>query len=331
MPTILSDFLNELQVPHTAGASDRAFHSMPFRSLFGFSRLLASYGIDSRALDLTDRTKLADVPAPFLARMKDAFVIVTDISPDGRVIYLAFGEKRSQPIDSFNRDFTGTILQAFPTPDSSEPDYRRNRLMEGAAEAKKVVLWLCGALLLLCGFISGRLWHNPGAVALVAVDIAGIMVTWLLTLKSLAIKNNRADRICAVLQEHGCDHVLENKASTFFGIFSWSEVGITYFSVSTLILLLFPQSMPLLAVLNACCLPFTFWSIWYQRFRIHTWCTLCVITQGLLWLQFGAYLWSGAWQGVGGICLLNFIPAVAAYGFTLMAVNRLMNYIKSRS
>ena len=62
MPTILSDFLNELQVPHTAGASDRAFHSMPFRSLFGFSRLLASYGIDSRALDLTDRTKLADAP-----------------------------------------------------------------------------------------------------------------------------------------------------------------------------------------------------------------------------------------------------------------------------
>ena len=41
MPTILSDFLNELQVPHTAGASDRAFHSMPFTSLFGFSRLLA--------------------------------------------------------------------------------------------------------------------------------------------------------------------------------------------------------------------------------------------------------------------------------------------------
>ena len=142
MPTILSDFLNELQVPHTAGASDRAFHSMPFRSLFGFSRLLASYGIDSRALDLTDRTKLADAPAPFLARMKDAFVIVTDISPDGRVSYLAFGEKRSQPIDSFNRDFTGTILQAFPTPDSSEPDYRRNRLMEGAAKAKKVVLWV---------------------------------------------------------------------------------------------------------------------------------------------------------------------------------------------
>ena len=54
MPTILSDFLNELQVPHTAGASDRAFHSMPFRSLFGVSRLLSCYGMASCALDLPD-------------------------------------------------------------------------------------------------------------------------------------------------------------------------------------------------------------------------------------------------------------------------------------
>ena len=99
------------------------------------------------------------------------------------------------------------------------------------------------------------------------IDIAGLYLTYLLVQKSLKIKNRVADTVCKALQEGGCDNVLEMKAAKFFGIFSWSEVGFTYFSVSLLTLLMFPQWICYLALCNACCLPFTFWSIWYQKFR----------------------------------------------------------------
>ena len=164
---------------------------------------------------------------------------------------------------------------------------------------------------------------------LAAVDFAGIFVTWLLLLKSLKVKSRSADRICGVLQEHGCDHVLEQKASTFFGIFSWSEVGITYFSLSTLLLFLFPSQIHNLALINGCCLPFTVWSIWYQKFRIKTWCTLCVTTQCLLWLQFFCYLAGGWWKDVFPIGL-PFFMMVAAYGAVLMAVNKVVSFIKRK-
>ena len=52
----------------------------------------------------------------------------------------------------------------------------------------------------------------------------------------------------------GCDSVLETKASKFFGIFGWSEVGFSYFSVSLLTLLIFPQWICYLALLQ-CLLP----------------------------------------------------------------------------
>lgn len=164
-------------------------------------------------------------------------------------------------------------------------------------------------------------------MALLLVDLAGLAVTWLLILKSLKVASHSADRICGILQDHGCDTVLEQKASSFFGIVSWSEVGLSYFGVSTAILLIFPQCIGWLALVNLLCLPFTFWSIWYQRFRLHTWCTLCVTTQALLWLQAGSYLWAGAWhhQLSSGWSLA---VIAAAYGAALLALNRLTTFIK---
>ena len=330
MATILSDFLTRMQVPHTATASDDAFRKMPFQSLFGFGRLLKSYGVDSRALSFSDKKAVRDVPVPFLAQKKDAFVIVTEFTPAGDVCYQVFGRQVTQPFNSFTNEFTGVVLQAFPTPDSAEPDYRHNRIMEIIGRAKTWILWLCVAFLVVFAYIADGYAHGVSTTALLLVDIAGITVTWMLILKTLNIKNRYSDRICSIIREHGCETVLARKASSFFGIFFWSEVGISYFAISTLILLLYPGALPVLTPINACCLPFTFWSVWYQKFRARTWCTLCLTTQALLWLQFGAYLWSGGWHDAWPPDWLHLVLAGSAYAAALLAVNRLMNFIKSR-
>lgn len=141
--------------------------------------------------------------------------------------------------------------------------------------------------------------------------------------KTLKIKNRAADRVCGVLQEGGCDHVLELKASKFFGLFSWSEVGFTYFSVSMLGLLLNPGLLPDLAAINVCCLPFTVWSIWYQKFRAHHWCTLCVCVQATLWLLFLYYL-GGGWLAESWPLNGNFFALGVTYIVVLLALNRIM-------
>lgn len=51
--TIFSDFLSELDVPHTQCYSDREFCTMPFQSLFGLKKLLQSYGVESEGVSRT--------------------------------------------------------------------------------------------------------------------------------------------------------------------------------------------------------------------------------------------------------------------------------------
>lgn len=319
---ILSDFLTALRVPHTPAYTNRQFGSMPFRSLFGLSKLLEKYGVASEGLMLSDRDEIRKLTPPFLAHTPQGFVIVTGFGGD-EVSYLTQGVAERMPVGEFGRAWDGVVFLAFPSADACEPGYAAHERMAFFDRAKRVMLVLLAVALFAYLFITNGIWRHVSLILASACDLFGLALTFMLMQKSLKIKNRAADRVCKVLQEGGCDSVLEMKASSFFGIFSWSEVGFTYFSVSLLALLVFPQYASCLAACNVCCLPFTVWSIWYQKFRAKTWCTLCVSVQCTLWLLFVCYL-SGGWlRGVFPLRMPLFV-LVATYAFVLLALNRIM-------
>ncbi len=330
--SIFTTFLSSLGVPYTEAYSDRQLQRMPFKSLFGFSRLLTSYGIPNAAFSLPDKKGLAKIDTPFLAQKGHSFVVVTEVAEEAngtQFTYVSEGETITEPDNEFLNDCTGVILQAYPDSTSHEPDYSHHHIAEMATVSKRWLLYASFIILIIVGFITSDMWKHLSTILLSAVNLAGLSVTWLLILKSLKVKSTAADSVCGVLQTHGCDHVLEDKASSFFGLFSWSEVGLAYFSVSTLILFLFPETLPQLALINACCLPFTLWSIWYQKFRIKTWCTLCVITQTLLWCQFFCYLFGGWWHGTFPLHFSILLIGITYFGVMLM-LNAVCTFIKNK-
>lgn len=329
MSSLLNDFLDALGVPHTQSYTDQAFATMPFKSLFGLSRQLKAYGVDTVGARWTDKSVLPEIPTPFLAQTGDRFVIVEAIDKASNTVSTRCSHRGrcSTSIPDFEEEWSGLALLAYPTEGAKEPDLKQHRFTIATNTVKKWLLAICIAVLMAAGIVNDATFTSAGRVALLLVDLAGLAVTWLLILKSLKVSSHSADRICGILQEHGCDTVLEQKASTFFGIVSWSEVGFSYFFVTTAIMLIFPAAIGWLAIINLCCLPFTFWSIWYQRFRIHTWCTLCVTTQALLWLEAGSYLWSGAWHSPLPMTW-EIIAIPCAYGAMLFGLNCVMNFIK---
>ena len=330
--SLFSDFLSALEIKHTVDYSNQQFENMNFKSLFGFSRLLSSYGIPNSAFRLGSVEELMEIPVPFIAQKSSSFVIVTDIreTDNNRMVtWKSVSGVESGSEAEFLKGCSGIVLQAYPDENSAEPDYRRHHLLDIARLGKRWILMLCGFILLIWGFVSSGLYRNVSTFLLTLVDLGGLGVTWLLILKSLKVKSATADNVCGVLQKHGCDHVLEDKASSFFGVFSWSEVGFAYFSVSLAALLVFPQFTGTLALINGCCLPFTVWSIWYQKFKIKTWCTLCVITQTLLWCQFLCYLLGGWWAFAFPI-QAAIIPLGCAYAGTMLAINAVCEFIKKR-
>lgn len=332
--SLFSDFLKALEVPHTLDASNSAFNSMSFQSLFGFSRLLDSYKIPNMGYRFADKSVIDKIPTPFIAQLSTHLVIVVGkkANPDSSIDldYLLFGKEYSVSESDFISEWTGIALLAYPDSQSAEPGYTKNHLLEIAGKAKYWILIICSLFLFGYGFYENRLWASWSTIALTVLDLCGIYITFQLLLKSLKVNVKTADRICGVLQKHGCDTVLEQKASKFFGLFSWAEVGVAYFTVSLIVMVIFPETLNYLALINGCCLPFTVWSISYQKFKLHTWCTLCVITQCLLWLLFFCYLFGGWWTNIFPLRLPLFV-IVAAYGAVLFGLNRVSNFINRRT
>lgn len=326
--TIFSDFLRQLEVPHTGCYSDMQFRNMNFKSLFGFSRLLTCYGIPSEADVLSDKTQLGMIPAPYLAKTDNGFVIVTGVERDqsgnpSEVDYIFYHKPYRKSWTEFMAMADGTVLRAFPTAESREPDYSKNHWLEIAAVAKKWILAGCALFVFAYGFIMSGLWQNLSTVLVTLFTLAGIVVSFMLVQKSAHIHNHAADKMCGIIMEHGCDTVLKQKASTFFGLFGWSEVGMAYFTITFLTLIIFPGQIHNLTLINAICVPFSFWSVWYQKYRAKSWCTLCLTVQALLWCQFFCYLSGGYWHGVFPIGI-DFFVLGAAYIATLLGLNRLM-------
>lgn len=329
-PNVFIDFLTALGVPHTDAYSTQRFHTMSFRSLFGFSKLLGEYGVDSQGYVLEDKDEIRLLTPPFLAHTSSGrFIIVLDINGD-TVTYESEGQVLRTSTQVLKKAWDGMVLLAFPRPDAAEPDYASHHRMEILGDAKKWVLIAVIFFLWAYLFISNNIWMHLSAIGVMIIDMIGLALTYMLVQKSRGVHTRAADRVCGVLQQGGCDSVLADKASSFYGLFGWSEVGFAYFGVSLIALMAAPSSWGWLAACNVCCLPFTFWSIWYQKFRAKAWCTLCVSVQCSLWLLFFCYLGGGWLKHVfplgWGFWILG-----ACYVGALLALNALLPNVRLKN
>lgn len=324
--TIVSRWLTLLGVKHTASYTDKRFKSMPFPTLFGLSNLLKEYNIQSNGYEIDDKKEISQIPVPFIAPVKNKFVIVECVKND-RLYYSTVGVQESISTSDFIDVWSGVAFTAEVTSKSIEPDFVKHKMAEAMADLRDIGIWTIGLLLFAWFFITRGDLHNWGTIVLPAVYAFGLWLSMMLVGKDWGIKSKRSDAVCNVLQPGGCDSITKSDAATFLGIFHWSEVGFTYFSVGLIVLLLFPQYAGWLALIDVCALPYTVWSITYQKFKAKTWCTMCVGVQLTLWIQFFIFLLSGWYKHIMPFSW-NAIVLLFVYGGVMLTLNRLDSFIK---
>lgn len=317
-----------LGVRHTAAYSDERFAKMPFRTLFGLSTLLREYGVDSMGIQVQDHNEIAQLPMPFIAPIKNRFVIVTSVC-NNNVTYSSDGVPEKAPLHTFIDAWDGTAFLVEKKSDAIEPGYVKHRFTELMTWVRNVGMVVGFVALLVWAFVANDLYTHFWMYPLVIFYICGIALSYLLVQKTLGVKNKAADHVCGVLEQGGCDRIAKSDGASFLGIFHWSEVGLTFFGVSLLVLLLYPQAVGALCLINICALPYTVWSITYQRFVAHTWCTMCVGVQILLWLTFICLCLDGALHSLPAIGW-QLIPLCIAYGTVMLGLNRLDSFIINR-
>lgn len=329
MATLISKYLKALHVPHTVSYADKCFSEMSFKTLFGLERTLEQFGVESRGLNFKNRTAVLNLKSPFLAQLHGEVVIVESISgpTEDRIISCeSIHGKKNYQEQEFLSLFTGVVLQSEALPDTGEKDLTQHRFVELADRVKMPVMVVVLALLAAYGSIESGVWSSVWRALVFCFYTIGVGVCYLLWLKTNGIKSKVADSMCSLTTEHGCDKVLDTRLASFMGIFKWSEVGMGYFAVSLMALLMFPDQWSNLALLNACCLPYTVWSILSQKFIIHAWCTLCLTVQTLLWCLFIAFLLGGAW-GEMSISISTFV-LLGCYIVGVLLMNLVNMFIK---
>ena len=286
----------ELHVPHTRAFTNRTFNEHPYKySLFGLSRMLTDYGVKNRGVRFSDKAAaLAELEAPFVAQVSGDLALVARIGDDA-VTYRWYDQDVHVSREQFLGLWSGVALIVAPDEDSCEPHYAEHRQEEQIYNVKKwgaigsiTILLL---LLLIRQASSSLSGEELGArLSLVILNLVGLYVSYLLLLRQLKVDSSTADRLCNLLKHSTCTDILDTPASkAAYGI-SWSEMGSAYFGVNTLVLVFFPGALPVLALFALGAVGYAAWSLWYQRFRAHSWCSLCLLVQAVFILQAITYI-----------------------------------------
>lgn len=278
--------LKLLEVRHTYSFSNKYFNEHPHKNnLFGLSQMLSNYGILNAGTHIVDKeTALFDIELPFIAHLND-FTVVYKIEHD-KVHYFWNGKRIVIPVSEFIQSWSGVILLTETTPDSIEPGYNEHRKKELVDIIQQLILTLAVVMILGITFFMHNLFMQPAISSLLFVNLVGVYISYILVLKQMNFNSQYADKICLLFSKSDCNNVLESEGAKLWGIFGWSEIGLGYFFANVLILLFLPHLIPLLSLLNIFTLPFTFWSVWYQKTKAHQWCPLCLIAVCLLWIIF---------------------------------------------
>lgn len=325
---VFVSFLEELQVKHTRLFSNRYYEEHPYKNtLYGLSCMLSNYHIENESLHVKEKqTALPELTPPFIAHVSNGFVTVNQIFPK-KVKYTFEGKVVIVSVDEFIKIWSGIILYADPDADSIEPNYETNKKHEIMTRAGKVLLASIFLLLLGLSFYSSQIWQYWNRVVFLALNIVGVYICHLLLLKQMHIQSNSADKVCSLFfKKSDCNSVLESEASKLGEAVSWSEIGLSYFVANILILAFLPQLYSFVVWINIAGLPFTIWSVWYQKFKAKQWCPLCLIVQLILWLLFLTNMLPGTVPPLQ-FSILNFLWTGCMYILPLIVLKEFLPYV----
>ena len=276
-----------LKVKHTHDFSNQYFNEHPHKyNLYGLSKMLSYYGIENGAIRVEDKENdITEVETPFIAQFGGDFVAVNKVEQD-KVSFLWKGINHNLISTNFIEAWTGIILLVEASEKSGEPEYKKHRKTELLNRLKKITLFTACGLVFAITYIYQSFYTNPGLSLLILINLAGLFISWLLLTKQMHIQSQYADKICSLFKQKDCNNVLESKAAKLWGIAGWSEIGFGYFLTNVLLLLFSPALITTIAWINILTLPFTLWSVWYQRIKAKQWCLLCLIVLISLWTIF---------------------------------------------
>lgn len=325
MKTILEDFLDALEIEYTRKYAQALYQEHPHKhNMFGLKKMLDVYGVKTFGI-LCDTKDLKYLNYPCILHVPGDFVIGLNCQSD-KIAYMQHGKKTSVDINAFKQIWTGHAIVVEDSPKAIEPDYKEHQRKEVISSVQRYSLPFIMLFTIIISIFNN--FSSIGIMGMFRVTLngVGVMVCSLLLQKQLFGDSYYGDKVCSLFHKADCNSVLDGAASKIFG-FSWSEIGLGYFSASALLLSVYPASSTWVTLINWMAMFYGPWSVYYQWRVAKNWCVLCLIVQLIIWATgIVSYIGSAAvlfdinpYHGL----LICVIYAISILGFHLYATAQL--------
>lgn len=289
--------LDALEIRHTMSQVQVYAQKQP--KLITFSSIkdfIERYNVKTKGIELQHKERVNELSFPFIARLNHKWVMVLGNTGSNQLIILRLDnancEKEIISKDQFISLWNGTALLIDYTDYVKERSFLSN-VKKGKIRLTKLYLLICS---IIC-FIGLMILANPLKMSwelycLLSINGFGIYVCFLLLQKQLHISNKIADRLCGLIKQSHCEDVTSSDGGTILGFVKLSELGFSFFVINFCCILIYPEVIDSLAIIAWGVLPFSFWSLWYQKFKVKSWCVMCLLTLLFMWAQGAIYIFA---------------------------------------
>lgn len=255
-------------------------------SLADYRYIMSWMGIENMGVQVSSETLAAEIPMPAIVHLDRSgapFAIIDKI--DSENVTMTAGRKTEKiPRQRFDEIFSGNCI-AFATdsPDIDKKDYIRWLIVKASKYALPAIASIA---LILCLIVPQPI--NIFGIIYAVLFITGLAASVMLFSKQEGVQIKLADTICRSGGESSnCNSVMDSKGGKLFGIISWSDIGVIYFATALISLLVlgYDNLGLIVSILSVICIPYVFYSIWYQWRIVRKWCPLCLAVQAVFLLQ----------------------------------------------
>lgn len=283
---------------------EEVIHNHPnFPSILSISDALTWWNIKNMIVRISV-DDLSQIPYPAISLIKDEkyesrnkYIVITNYSKnqieyiDPELGYITVVE------EEFKVSWEGITLLAQIDQNSGE---KKTSNKSSKWSWKEYALSSTGIFIILLLVLLQSENHLIWSL-LFLLKVAGVFITFQLVNLSFGNETSTSKKLCSKKSHSristNCSKVvLESPAAKLFGRINLSEIGLLYFvfGICTLAIAtltnISTDALHLLGFISLIVLPYSFYSIYYQAVRLKTFCTLCTLTQIIIWAEVLCYL-----------------------------------------
>lgn len=322
----LHHLLNMLNIKHTKYYIYKTISDLPYNNtLYGISLFLNYYNIKTICRKYTNKRHVLNETQPFVIIYNQVLSIVATITP--YKVHLTFNNRRIQiPLEEFISRWDGITLLLLKTDYSIEPNYKRHLTIGRIAKFKKYT-GIATVLAITC-FTA---FYSPATTdwiwwASLLLNILGALIAFFSITTELDSSPHFINRLCNSNVSYSCETLTIFRNLSHFKIASLSEIGMGFFLVNIAFLLYASNYILMSPFFSLFTFPLSIWSIWYQRFKIKSWCVLCLSIVFILWAQciLSALIWR-LHLNVNTLHITHIVIDIILYVLTLVLIILIIN------